>query len=491
MDPPISIIPKQMTTLTIEKFKRIREKVSFTNLAFVNYFVGENGSGKTSILNAVSFLRDGGNSRHFFGPESVVELNHNGTKQFLFWNIANPNKTEDRGDLNPNIYILISNFEGEKGANGLKGKAKIDDRIGVGNAQSLEKLNAFLKESGMDQLTARKFVDQTDPFNQDNGRLIFENEHETIDPSFIADGLTAVYNLKGTLREWADSVRHSSTVNLLIIEEPENNLHPNLQKEIPKLLNDFYKGLDRELAKHVFFFISTHSPFIISAAANYENQKVYPLQNGKPLEINLHNLSWTETDKTEGYSGAECAYVVSKMLGADITDLGYPENYCVLEEYSLQVILDNAREKGIIKNIQFVSASGVTKSLDLADKIYELEKLNTLVKCNPYYFDKYYLIIDNIEALDLVLKERVERIGGKLRDRFKQLTLASLEDYYSNLDVDFAREAKENIASLQDRQSVGKAKELYAFEISKKILDREAFSRLFNGELDFLLKVID
>lgn len=388
--PEIALHKKKLSMeLKIKNVKRIKEEITLSEFAFVNYFVGENGSGKTSILNSISFLKGDSNSRHFFGPESVIQLKQNEKRQFLLWNNENPNKTEHKGDLEPNIYVLFSNVENARGQNGLRGIANMHARIGISDAKTLENFNSFLEEIGVGKLIAKKFIDQMDPFNQDNGRLIFENESGAIDPLFIADGFRVKHNLKSAINNWINQIDNPNLANLFIIEEPENNLHPKLQKEIPTFLNDVYKSIDPKVRKNMFFFISTHSPFIISSSANYENQKVYPLENGTPLMINFQTLSWTPVHNSKGYSGSECAYVVSKMLGADITDIGYPENYCILEEHSLQIILDDARNKGIIKNIQFVSTSGVTKSLSLSEKINELEKLNTLIKCNPYYWDKY------------------------------------------------------------------------------------------------------
>ncbi len=69
--------------------------------------------------------------------------------------------------------MLISNAT-EKGANGLQANIKFDSMIGIGNADSLSKFNTFLEEIGHSILTAKKFMDQSDPFNQDNGRFIIE-----------------------------------------------------------------------------------------------------------------------------------------------------------------------------------------------------------------------------------------------------------------------------------------------------------------------------
>lgn len=472
--------------LQIKNFKKITEQISLSDFAYVNYLVGENGSGKTSILNSLSFLPDYTNARNFFGKESIVNFFVEGHSAYLTWNPENPNRTESHGDMQLSIHVLISNIENEKGANNLKGKAKIDSVIGIGNKESLNKLNEFFEEIGHEKLTARKFVDQDDPFNQDNGQLIFETSSGTINPTFIADGIRAKHNLKNVLNDWVSKIDNPNSVNIFIIEEPENNLHPNFQKEIPHLFNSLYEGLKPELAKTIIILVSTHSPFIVSASAKFSNQKIYPLQNGKLLEFDLGKLTWSETNASKGYRGAACAYIVSKMLGADITDLGYPHNYGILEEYSLQIILDDARNKGLIKNIQFVSSSGISKAADFSETIYEIEKLNTLIKCNPYYFDKYFIIIDSLAAIDDVkLKTRFKNISNKIGRRFVELKLNSLEDYYSNLDVQFEERAKAEIQNNKDNPGMVKAK--YARLIIDRIIDRETFSKLFNSELDFLL----
>ena len=474
------------TRLKLKKFKKIYEEVIFNNFEFVNYFVGENGSGKTSILNALSYLNDPVNSRHFFGPESIVDFEFNGQNQSICWNKENPNKVENHiVNLSPKIFIYAFNTS-EKGANGISGKGDSTVRLAAGSTVGLADLNNFLKEINHNELTAKKFVDQEDPFNQDNGKLIYESDSGLINPSLLADGHTALYNFKKNLKTW--STKFNNYLNLIIIEEIENWLHPNLQKEIPVILNDLLTNLNEYQANRTFFFISTHSPFIISSSTKFKRQKVYPLQNGKPVEIDFQKNTWIETNISYGYSGSECVYIVNQMLGVEITDFGYPENYCILEEYSLQIILDDARKKGIIKNIQFVSASGISKATDLSETIYELEKLNTLIKCNPYYYDKYLLIIDNTgEIKDNKLKIRLNNIRSRINNRYIELNLHSLENYYSNIDKEIEDIAKDEINKL-DTKNMGICKAKFARLISDKIKNKKTFSKLFNGELDILLK---
>lgn len=476
----------------IEKFKRVNEEVVFKDFSPINYFVGENGSGKTSILSALSYLNEDSNARILFGPESLVELIYNGKKKFLSWNEENPNRIENNGELIVNLYMFGTNQSEGMGSNGIRGKIGPNNRVDVGNKESLSKFNIFLKSFDFEDVVAKFKIDESDPFNQDNGSLIFVAGEREINPNIIAEGLRMYYLLVSNLMNWISYLNEnkdrSNDVTIVLFEELENNLHPSLQKKIPNLLDRAIDELSSDISENVFFFVSTHSPFVIGASAKYKNQKVFPLQNGKPLELDLKNQTWVESNSSEGYFGEKCAYVVSKMLGADITDIGYPENYCILEEYSLQIILDNARDKGIIRNIQFVSASGISKSIDLSNTIYELEKLDTLIKCNPYYFDKYLLIIDSMENVDdAKLKKRVNKISDRIGDRFIELSNHSLEEYYSNLDKDISDKVQTELES-KNSEDISLIKANYAKKISDRVNSPEDFSKLFNNELDLLIR---
>jgi hypothetical protein len=97
-------------------------------------------------------------------------------------------------------------------------------------------------------------------------------------------------------------------INLFLIEEPELTLNPKLQKEIPKffhnITNDFKKaGIE------VQFLISTHSPFIVSAAAEFkDSQKVYLIEDGECLN-------------PQGSKKGGAKRLGMEMLGAGVDDI--------------------------------------------------------------------------------------------------------------------------------------------------------------------------
>lgn len=451
------------------------------DFAQVNYFVGENGSGKTSIIHAISHLNERSNQRVFFRSDSIVEFSIGNMKQNIIWDDNDPNKTSHTGDLAPNIFAIVHHTNG-LGANGIV-PYETGKEIHIDNKNTLDEVNEFLSILGHSTLKAEKIINQEDAFDKDAGKLVFKENNSEINLHFLSDGVKFLYNLRKNIltdirnRITSPGQNNRNNAVFILIEEPEVNLHPKWQKQIPELLNKFISEIAEPLKSKIFFFVSTHSPFIIGAAANYNDQKVYLMDDGALL-----NLKHERVSRSEGYTGDKCADVVGGMLGADVTDLGYPENYCILEENSMLYILNKAKEKGIIRNITFVSASGVDNTQNLANAIASLD---TLIKCNPFYSDKYHLIIDKPKT-PYGKSSKIGKIKDRLGDRYIQLEKESLEDYYPNIDDDLYAKVKSDITDKPKEKGIVKGE--YANKISEKINSAEDFSKLFGNELDFLLK---
>lgn len=90
--------------------------------------------------------------------------------------------------------------------------------------------------------------------------------------NFIKDFATGYQNLYTLYYQIYKEVKTktftSQEYSVIAIEEPENGLHPEYQKLLPKIFKEFTEKYQ------VRFIVSTHSPFIISAAAEFgETQK--------------------------------------------------------------------------------------------------------------------------------------------------------------------------------------------------------------------------
>lgn len=468
-------------SLKIKLFKNIKEEITFNNFSNVNYFVGKNASGKTSVLNALSHLNDNVNSLKFLKENSIVEFEIEDKKRYLKY--FTNTKASSEGNLELKIYIATTD-DTEKGANKADRIHFMYNGQGGVNRENLDFLNKTSVLTDFRKITAERIINNDDPWSEEVGKRVFKTDDNELYIDYLSSGLKQINNLRFLI----DHIKNNPQNNnqsfdgiILIIEEPENNLHPELQKKVPELINDLLSDINPNILEKLYIFISTHSPFIIGSSSNYKNQKTYILDKGKPVDLDLNHSNFTN-----GYNSKDCAWVVSNMLGSKITDLGYPENYCILEEYSLQLILDGLKAKNLIRNIQFVSASGAMRVVNFSQTINELLNLNTLIKCNPYYFDKYQIIIDSLNEFSLKEKEKIVKIKSNIGERFIELKKSSLEDYYENIDLDIHKMAIEEISKEKGREK-GLPKSKYANLILNKINSKEDFSKLFNNELDFLL----
>ncbi|MBL0744828.1 AAA family ATPase [Chryseolinea lacunae] len=468
------------TTLTIVKYKRIEEAV-LDDFAKVNWLVGKNGSGKTSVINAMSHLTDGGNAKTFCIEGSHVEFSNGQKSRRIKWEPANinPNHTSDEGNLS--LAIMQTNSGGtEMGANNVTTQ---EFRYHALYPQSHEFLNESSRILQMNITEAR--TAQQPAFSSAPTRtILLDPEGREVDAQYFASGLKSFNFLRWTL-ESLKSVKPELVDNiLLLLEEPENNLHPDLQKQIPKFIETTIATLPTAVQEKLICVISTHSPFIIGGISDYTSHKIYPMSDGKMIDLDMNPIA-----RSSGFPSHKCSQIMGQMLGGDVTDLGYPENFVLLEEASMQIILDTAKEKDLLRNITFISASGVTNAGKFTETFKELSRINTLLKCNPFYGTRYKVILDNRSGLPRDQKEIVDRISKQVYNPLIELKRGSIEEYYPNLDNAIYTQFNSEFATVKgDYKEEGKTKRKFAEMIANKISTAADFSKLFDKELNFLLR---
>jgi hypothetical protein len=309
-------------------------------------------------------------------------------------------------------------------------------------------------------------------------RIHFDEERREIDLHALSSGTKILSGLKAVLYE-----SHRVKSKLIIIEEPETGLHPTVQKSIPGILEEFIKNISGD-SSATQIVVTTHSPFIISATADFLNQKVYLIDNGTTVDLN------NESGKgNDGYSGKETVAVVAKMLGASKTDLGYPENYCIVEESSFEQLLDRLRDNGLLKNWEFISAGGNTKAVKLAARLEKLKQWKTLLVCNLWYADKYNIILDGVSGSDTA-SSQINSLKSHLESRLKILNRHALEDYYPD---EIKKQFEKKFETIKgNHEQEGLVKNEFALIMADLILKSESpsrsFSNTFASELDFLIK---
>jgi len=183
---------------------------------------------------------------------------------------------------------------------------------------------------------------------------------------------------------------------VFFVEEPEHGLHPHLQKKLPAIFDSISKKYDFNIQ----FLISTHSPFIISAAANEDGQKVYLIEGGQTKDAETEELN-TENSK-KGYSGGECLFAVNEMLGSQVSSIASTIIFC---EKSLSELLNTIKSGCPFKSsIIFTPQSGGGD-----DTI-----LNSLKNAHKFNYNnlKIFGIVDNENSI----KEKIEKINEKQVD---------------------------------------------------------------------------
>jgi AAA15 family ATPase/GTPase len=353
-----------LDSISIRNFKAIGDvPLELKELANVNYLVGKNGCGKSSVLEAIEML-------NYFVPENVDIPNSN-----FYTHFSIPNQIETynkflRPNRNPEIVIKnieVYNKEKEYGKYNLCLEADLsnkyfyltndtdntlNDLINPGGSLSLERFNQFYtksfsiqvsridigKKSMIELIEVRNFhepdllelyesflIKFLPKYKYDvpaDDKILFDGEIRSFDQ--ISSGQMVIINFANIMIR----VMRMHKQGYIIIEEPENFLHPEFQKNLPKYLEHFKRH-------NIKFLISTHSPFIISASAKLvekekdeykiingtkkdfrPSQKVYMIDGGQTV-----NLANKKGKGESGYSGNNVINIASKMLGAGLDDI--------------------------------------------------------------------------------------------------------------------------------------------------------------------------
>jgi AAA15 family ATPase/GTPase len=505
-----------LDAISISNYKSI-SSLQICNLSNVNYLVGKNGCGKSSILENILLLKFASTDW-----ESVLKQYFNDFKSeykihFVPKNLPKDYSTETKESIynlfytrilkkyqvsfsyRKNGYFLdVENiFNLENTENVLKmefNNTGVDVLQFAGNIPLIHQFKikyfTFLptKNKGLSPENFKEISTVFDYITDSENKSIcnFLNEVLKIPAYFVTNDSIILHQQKKVHINFFKSLIEFKDFDIICVEEPETALHPDLHRFLPKLFEEFSKN------NNVQFIISTHSPFIISeSAVMSDRQNVYLFDNATLVDKNgkkSFHLGF-DSNAWNGYNGNE-----ANMLGAKGTDLGYPENFCILEESSLGTILKAAAEKSIIKNWNFISSKGNSAVYNMAENIKEFSKnLNDqaiLLFTNPFYKDKFYIILDSMNDLELKNKTLVGQfkyLEKNLEERFIKLEETQIEKYYKNIDPKLSDNFEKEINLEVDKNKHNAIKAKYAIQVSKLITDKNIFTKLFNNELKTLL----
>ena len=340
-----------LNSITIKNFKAIQDQpLELKELASVNYLVGENGCGKSSVLETVHGLSLYKYNREYcfqvpnilsgdalrislkyqdnFGLISVPEYpydkltkivwkNKNCIKDQIYECLFNKKtRTQSRNEVyDIDKVSLLYCYH--------KDRDYLDERICI-TTDWLE-LSIFdnkppyytkypeirtpdnLHTKDISEFRLFYYGDKNiGEFVSYEENLVINNELEKIAPSKKFSGHTDNHNCGGynAIGDFYRLILNCIKISTIIcIEEPETNLHPKWQKLIPSILQYFSKN-----NPNCQFIISTHSNYIISEALKLDNQKVYHIENGtcaKPEGISKATFELNDFDNINDSLGVK------------------------------------------------------------------------------------------------------------------------------------------------------------------------------------------
>lgn len=463
-----------LDSIEIKNFKRIGpEGLKLNNLAKVNYLVGKNGSGKSSIIDCI------------FGyslPESKTELiNLTATSYWGDRNISKVlphnhtklvvNNSEMRWsdfkyqNLLTNSVLLVfssnSSFyyrcDTEKGFYYESFKPKVIDDFDLDERDieiiKYREIKSRVKDLTYDSMIFDKRYDYkyTNIFNLGYQDITYEGINANYSPRQNKRGALDNTIWDDTLKnEFKDIFDLAKTLNLesrgdgifdnrkhyqssgeyillqflqmydlmnkngqkyLLIEEPESFLHPTFQKLLPLIFGILSKKINVQI------ILTTHSPFIISAAGEFpDTQKVYMIEDGKCLN-------------PEGSSGNDVKGIAATMLGAGIEDLT-PSTVVFCAETEAK-FLETINTKFYFKDIKFLTPfNGSDGTIMNLEKLVEAGKFNnTFYKGAEFW---YYLDYPNEHQLKSSsyqkLKEKAENQANLILSNKEMFELKFTDD---------------------------------------------------------------
>lgn len=403
-----------LDSIEIRNFKKIGENgLKLDKLTNVNYLVGENGCGKSSVLEALMNKKNIHEEKlklHIkLGDLQIANLQDYGTtfsdnqiNKLKELKIEIPSTTKNPpfsieiiDNILPeykrirDIYNRINSFlnfnssviklltSNEIQFHELRESYDRDitssDKKYWGNVLNF-KFDPNYRENLIDFLNKLFFKDnEIFDINRDSHKdllRVVTKKYDIIELNSLAGGYQFLYGLYNTIIE---AITYNELNTLVLIEEPEIALHPKLQKLIPEFVNSFSE-------KGVQFLISTHSPFIVSAALELDNQKVFHLEKGELAgEVSKNDLkSFNSALDGLGVKPSDMMFANGVVWVEGPTDAIYIEKW--LEMYQIENVKTVKYRSGL--NYQFQMYGGAllkhyTDDTDLKKSITDMLKINT------------------------------------------------------------------------------------------------------------------
>jgi predicted ATPase len=209
---------------------------------------------------------------------------------------------------------------------------------------------------------------------------------------------------------------------LFLIEEPENDIHPQALKKLLDLI--------KNASTNNQFIISTHSNIVLKYLGADPNSKVFKVDSQYDEQRHYPVSSIREVNTTEE------RLEVLEELGYEFSDYGLYKGWLIFEESSIELIVRNffipefyPKLNGLVRTFSARSVDEVKLKFDNFNDYFVFTHLE------PIYKNKAWVIVDGGEEERKklnIIKEQYKKSGWH-DENFIQLLKHDFEDYYPNI----------------------------------------------------------
>ncbi len=400
-------------SIKISGFKNFRGKtIELKGLNRINLLVGINGSGKSSVLellmgvSKLSQLNDREEQdilvgslaprlHSLFEPETSITFRYTTSPEPYSLKITpQPGdrwRVEKRGSPKGGTDVIallkpgtvpyndrMTSLNRNEHPFGGIAAFKSDDAIVL---PDLNNANEILSKVNPTQRTLR-------PLNLSSGQFTFEGDKE-IQTKFLAGGSRYIAGLVAAVRH----LRNSTPI--FVIDDLGDELFPAVRKRLVPELNALIEDSPENQFTQVF--ATTHNVEIVKSALNHpEYCSVYMFNYDGGL-VEFDASGQRIVNASTGIESSEAIPAISKMLGIEDIDLGYPEMVILVEEESKKTFLQALSENDHIK--QDIRKLDVLVPFQVGDGNTS-EAIHNLLDLSKYFFfsevwsDRYAIFVD-------------------------------------------------------------------------------------------------
>lgn len=438
----------KITKLNISNIKSHKSTINLEFSKSINILVGQNNSGKSTILNCIKLLQDktilDKNDITFGEKDGEITISYEGSHSPIPLDKLNPPKIVfSFGSLNQRLILfkngssrnfdVVPSSEPDNLLYFFLSKRKVTQytpSITEDNANSVTGNFSYLF-SKIDRLIApqykpanKEYIDacnnilgfeiSTIAKGQGKHAVQYIHKREHIPITAMGEG---VVNMIGLICDLCVAENR-----IFLIEEIENDIHP---KALKALLNLIEKKSNTNQ-----FFISTHSNIVMKYLGASPESKIFNIKND--LNDTTYPLLKISTVNEVSNDPIERKQILEE-LGYELYDFDLWKAWLFLEESSAEVIIREYLIKWFAPKLRYKLKTFSANSINqVIQKFGDFNRLFVFLHLQPIYKNKVWVYIDSGEKEKEIIDELKKTYckSGWNDEQFSQFSEHDFERYY-------------------------------------------------------------